>query len=49
MSGLTATYELDYFEAVSCGYPGFFPFGFWQDFQVVFDGYAAGIESQVVE
>ena len=47
--GLAAADELDNFQAVASGYAGFFPFGLRQDFEVVFDGYAAGVESQVVE
>ena len=47
--GSAAAYELDYFEAVASGYAGFFPFGLRQDFEVVFDGYAAGVEAEVVE
>jgi len=40
---------LDYFEAVARAYARFFPLGFWQDFQIVFDGYSAGVEAQLVE
>jgi hypothetical protein len=46
---LAAADELDYFEAVAWGYAGRIPFCFRQDFQIVFDGYAAGVESQMVE
>jgi hypothetical protein len=47
--GLAAADKLDNFQAVACGYAGFLPFGFGQDFEVVFDGYATGVESQMVE
>jgi hypothetical protein len=46
---LAAAYELDYFESVAGGYAGLFPFGFRQDFQIVFDGDAAGVQPEMVE
>jgi hypothetical protein len=49
MPGLAAAYELDYFEAVARAYARFFPFGSRQDLEIVFDGYSARIEAQVIE
>ena len=46
---LAAAYKLDYFEAIARGYLGCIPFGFGEDFEVVLDSYAAGIEAEVVE
>ncbi len=46
---LAAAYELDDFEAIAGGYLSSIPFGFGQDFEVVLDGYAAGVEAEMVQ
>ena len=46
---LAAAYELDDFEAVACGDAGFFPLGFRQNFQIVFDGHAGGVQPETIE
>ena len=46
---LAAAYELDDFQAIAWGYLGCFPLGFGEDFEVVLDGYTAGVEAEVVE
>jgi len=48
-SELTTAYELDDFEAVARDYLSCIPSAFGEDFQVVFDGYAAGIEAEMVK
>lgn len=46
---LAAADELHNLEAVAGGNAGFIPFALRQDLKIVFDGNAAGVESQVVE
>jgi hypothetical protein len=49
VDGSAAADELDDFEAVAGSDPRFGPFGAREDFEVAFDGDAAGIEAQIAE
>jgi hypothetical protein len=46
---LAAAYELNDFKAIACHYLGCVPLSFGEDFEVVLNGNAAGVEAEVVE